>query len=44
MHCSKFINEHPGHPMVADVAEKAGMFDEAAANFEVPPLGIATGA
>jgi len=39
---TKFINEHPSHLLVADVAQKAGMFDEAAVNFEVPPLAVAT--
>lgn len=34
----KFINDYPDHPLVVDVAEKAGLFDEAAVNFEVPPL------
>lgn len=37
----KFINEHPSHPLVTDVAQKAGLFDEAAQNFEVPPLAVA---
>ena len=37
---SKFIHDHGSHPLVADVAQKAGLFDEAAANFEVPPLAV----
>jgi hypothetical protein len=41
---SKFIHDHATHPLVADVAQKAGLFDEAAANFEVPPLAVATNA
>ena len=39
---SKFINEHASHPLVVDVGQRAGMFDEAAGSFEVPPLAIAT--
>jgi coatomer protein complex subunit epsilon len=38
---TKFIDEHPSHPLVTDVAQKAGLFDEAAQNFEVPPLAVA---
>jgi len=38
---TKFINEHPSHPLVTDVAQKAGLFDEAAQNFDVPPLAVA---
>ncbi|KIM90464.1 hypothetical protein PILCRDRAFT_812218 [Piloderma croceum F 1598] len=41
---TKFIHDHPNHPLVVDVAQKAGLFDEAAANFEVPPLAVATNA
>lgn len=32
----KFIKDYPDHPLVGDVAEKAGLFDEAAVKFEVP--------
>lgn len=44
MEYSKFINEYPSHPLVVDVAQKAGLFDEAAVNYEVPPLAVAIGA
>jgi len=41
---AKFISEYPNHLMVADVGQKAGLFDEAAVNYEVPPLAVAVGA
>ncbi|KAF5316364.1 hypothetical protein D9619_006510 [Psilocybe cf. subviscida] len=38
---SKFASEHPSHPLVADVAEKADLFDQYAAAFTVPALATA---
>lgn len=38
----KFISEHPTHPLAIDVAKKSDLFDEAAANFVVPSLAVAT--
>jgi len=38
---SKFINDYPTHPLVKDVGEKAGLFDEYSQNYEVPPLAVA---
>ncbi|KAJ7698802.1 hypothetical protein B0H16DRAFT_1668863 [Mycena metata] len=36
--------EHPAHPLVLDVAQKAALFDESAAKFTVPPLAVAAAA
>ena len=33
--------EHPNHPLVADLAAKASIFDEFAAKFDVPPVAAA---
>jgi len=35
---SKLAKEFPNHPLVRDVSEKAGLFDEAAAKFSIPSL------
>lgn len=35
---SKLTQEFPNHPLVKDVSEKADLFDEAAAKFDVPSL------
>lgn len=43
MTCRKFINDYPDHALVGDVAEKAGLFDEAAVKFEVPQVMTAYG-
>ncbi|KAF7985132.1 hypothetical protein HWV62_7680 [Athelia sp. TMB] len=37
---SQFVTDHPSHPMVNDVGEKAGLFDESAQLFEVPPMAV----
>ncbi|PPQ91859.1 hypothetical protein CVT25_000734 [Psilocybe cyanescens] len=34
---SKLVSEHPLHPLVQDVNQKADMFDQYASNFTVPP-------
>ncbi|TFK65596.1 coatomer complex protein [Pluteus cervinus] len=34
---SKFETEHPSHPLVIDVTNKAALFDEAVTKFTVPP-------
>lgn len=36
----KFITDYPSHPLVTDVGEKAGLFDEAASLFDVPPMAV----
>ncbi|KAI0924526.1 hypothetical protein AcW2_005395 [Taiwanofungus camphoratus] len=38
---SKLSSEYPSYPMVVDVGQKAELFDELCAKFEVPPLAIA---
>lgn len=35
---SKLTQEFPNHPLVKDVSEKADLFDDAAAKFDIPPL------
>jgi len=37
---SKLTQEFPNHPLVKDLSEKADLFDNAAAKFDVPPLPI----
>lgn len=39
---SQILNGYPDYPMVRDVSQKADMFDQAVANFTVPPLASAT--
>ncbi|KAF7770442.1 hypothetical protein Agabi119p4_6416 [Agaricus bisporus var. burnettii] len=39
---SQISNGYPDYPMVRDVSQKADMFDQAVANFTVPPLASAT--
>lgn len=34
---TRFVSEHPDHPMVSDVLEKESLFDESASKFPVPP-------
>ncbi|KAJ7281405.1 coatomer epsilon subunit-domain-containing protein, partial [Mycena rebaudengoi] len=41
---ARLITEHPSHPLVLDVAQKADLFDEFAAKFTVPPLAVSTAA
>ncbi|KAJ7504370.1 coatomer complex protein [Mycena galericulata] len=41
---TRLTTEHPIHPLVVDVAQKADLFDEFAANFTVPPLAVPTAA
>ncbi|KAF7308569.1 Heme peroxidase [Mycena chlorophos] len=38
---TRLSTEHPAHPLVVDVAQKAGLFDEACAKYPVPPLAVA---
>lgn len=38
---SQLASQYPTFPMVKDVAQKAELFDELAAKFEVPPLAVA---
>ncbi|KAF8074860.1 coatomer complex protein [Lyophyllum atratum] len=35
---TRFVSEHPDHPLVLDVSQKESLFDEYASKFEVPPL------
>ncbi|KAF7356580.1 Heme peroxidase [Mycena venus] len=37
---TRLQTEHPTHPLVVDVAQKADLFDEFAAKFTVPPLAV----
>ena len=39
---SELETKYPAFPMVKDVTQKAELFDELAAKFEVPPLAVAT--
>jgi len=39
---NKLTQEFPNHPLVKDVSEKADLFDDAAAKFNVPPLPTLT--
>ncbi|KAJ7836526.1 coatomer complex protein, partial [Mycena leptocephala] len=41
---TRLQTEHPTHPLVLDVAQKADLFDEFAAKFTVPPLAVPTAA
>ncbi|KAJ7180687.1 coatomer complex protein [Mycena filopes] len=41
---TRLQTEHPAHPLVVDVAQKADIFDESAAKFTVPPLAVAAAA
>ncbi|KAJ6619468.1 coatomer complex protein [Mycena sp. CBHHK59/15] len=41
---TRLTTEHPSHPLVLDVAQKAELFDELAAKFTVPPLAVPTAA
>ncbi|KAJ7577085.1 coatomer epsilon subunit-domain-containing protein [Mycena floridula] len=34
---TKFMEEHPAHPLAVSVAKKADLFDDVASNFVVPP-------
>ncbi|KAL1723046.1 coatomer epsilon subunit-domain-containing protein [Schizophyllum commune] len=38
---ARLQSEHPDHPLVADLAAKASIFDEFAAKFDVPPVAAA---
>ncbi|KAF5383687.1 hypothetical protein D9615_003623 [Tricholomella constricta] len=38
---TRFVSEHPEHPLVVDVSNKESHFDECASKFEVPPLASA---
>lgn len=40
----RLTTEHPTHPLVVDVAQKADLFDEFCAKFAVPPLAVPTAA
>ncbi|RDB20839.1 Coatomer subunit epsilon-1 [Hypsizygus marmoreus] len=35
---TRFVSEHPDHPLVLDVAAKESLFDECVAKYEVPAL------
>jgi coatomer protein complex subunit epsilon len=35
---SRLASEHPAHPLVIDVSQKADLFDECAGKFKVPAL------
>ncbi|KAJ6515137.1 coatomer complex protein [Mycena vitilis] len=37
---TRLKTEHPTHPLVEDLAQKANLFDESAAKFPVPPLAV----
>ncbi|KAF8216520.1 coatomer epsilon subunit-domain-containing protein [Mycena galopus ATCC 62051] len=41
---ARLQTEHPTHPLVLDVAQKAALFDESAAKFTVPSLAVPTAA
>ncbi|KAJ7765441.1 coatomer complex protein [Mycena maculata] len=41
---TRLTTEHPSHPLVLDVAQKADLFDEFSAKFTVPPLAVPTAA
>lgn len=34
----KFTTDYPDHPLVNDISHKAGLFDESAQLFDVPPV------
>ncbi|KAJ7066640.1 coatomer complex protein [Mycena amicta] len=41
---TRLSTEHPSHPLVVDVSQKADLFDEFCAKFTVPPLAISAAA
>jgi len=41
---STFSAEHPSHPLVQDVKQKAALFDTAAAAYPIPPLASSVSA